>query len=80
MSAKMEIKQQTAELAVRAETMKKRRQLAQQRLELQLQQEELDLEEEMAVSAAKGKALDDLVENDNKSVSGKSVSIKSVKV
>jgi hypothetical protein len=59
-SARLEQEQKKAELAVKEASMKKRRQLEEAKLHLRLQEEEMKLEEEIAISNAKGKVLDDL--------------------
>ena len=70
LSAKLEQQQKQDELSIRAAAMKKRRQLAQEKLILELRAEEQRLEEELAVSEAKGKVLQEL--DDGRSMASKS--------
>jgi hypothetical protein len=60
LSARILEEQKRAELAIRAATLKKKRDLEKEKLRLKLEEEEINIEEEIAISVAKVKILDQM--------------------
>jgi hypothetical protein len=72
-AAKIAAKQKNVELAIRAESMKKRQAIEAERLRLKQQEEQLQLQEDLAVSEAQADIFEKFETKSNKSKSVHSV-------